>query len=68
MNPPLGMYPPLGIVARFISSLPVILPLVLPANVSMAFRFVRCGVGAHPCGLEGMLFPLCACNLVFMCK
>ncbi len=42
------MYPPRGIVAGFISSLPAILPLVLPAEVSMAFGFDSCCVGAHP--------------------
>ncbi len=38
--PPLGTYPPRGIVAGFISSLPVTRPRVLPADVSMAFGSV----------------------------
>ncbi len=69
MNPPRGMYPPRGIAAGFISLLPAILPLVLPADMSIAsFGFESDWVGAHPLGLVGAFPPRCARSLAFMCR
>ncbi len=52
-----GMYPPRGIVARFISSLPVTHLHVLPAEVSMAFGSWNCLMGVHPLGLADVNPP-----------
>ncbi len=66
MNPPLGVYPLLCIVAGFTSLLPATLPQVLPADVSIAFgSFVSLG-GIHPRGLDGVVPPRCAFSQAFM--
>ncbi len=66
MNPPRGMYPLQGIVAGFISSLPVTRPLVLPADVSIAFGSIVICRGIHPLGREVVIPPQCALNRAFM--
>ncbi len=66
MNPPRGMYPPQGIVAGFISSLPVMRPLVLPADVSIAFGSGIIGRGIHPLWRGVGIPPRHAFNRAFM--
>ncbi len=66
MNPPRGTYPPQGMVAGFISSLPVIHPQVLPADVSIAFGSLNICWGIHPLGRDGTTPPRCAFSLAFM--
>ena len=53
-------------VAGFNSLLPAIRPLVLPANVSMAFGSVSICCGIHPLGREVVIPPQCAFSLAFM--
>ncbi len=60
------MYPPHGIVAGFISSLPATRPLVLPADVSIAFGSVSIRCGIHPLGREVVIPPRCALSHAFM--
>ncbi len=66
MNPPCGTYPPRGMVAGFISSLPVTWPLVLPADVSIAFGSGVICCGIHPLGREVVTPPRCALSRAFM--
>ncbi len=60
------MYPPWGMVAGFISSLPVTRPLVLPADVSIAFGSSVICHGIHPLGREVVTPPQCALSCAFM--
>ncbi len=66
MYPPLGTYLPRGMVAGFISLLPATRPLVLPADVSMAFGSVSIHCGIHPLGHEVVIPLRCAFSLAFI--
>ncbi len=66
MNPPWGMYPLRGIVAGFISSFPVTQPLVLPADVSIAFGLSVICHGIHPLWCGGATPLRCAFSHAFM--
>ncbi len=60
------MYLP-RIVAGFTSSLSAILPLVLPAEVSIAFGSCASRCGIHPRGFGvDVIPPQCALSLAFM--
>ena len=66
MNPPRGIYPP-RVVVGFVPSLPATLPLVLPAEVSIAFGSCASRCGIHPRGLGAdVVPPRCARSLAFM--
>ncbi len=53
-------------VAGFISSLPVIRPRVLPADMSIVFGSVSILCGIHPLGRDVVIPPRCAFSLAFM--
>ncbi len=53
-------------VAGFISSLPATRPLVLPADVSIAFGSASIRGGIHPLGRKVVTPPQCAFSRAFM--